>query len=80
MAVELTPLGKVVIGICKWVLVPACAAFIGFALIGPRIGGKVEDSMKKIPGLNKSTPKPKGPEAPKPSKRALEFEKIRERS
>lgn len=80
MAVELTPLGKVVVGILKWIVVPVCAAFIGFALIGPRIGGKVADSMKKIPGLSKEKAQPKQPSAPKPSKHALEFEKIRERS
>jgi hypothetical protein len=80
MAVELTPLGKVVVGIFKWVVVPACAAFIGFALIGPRIGGRVADSMNKIPGVAKEKPQPKTAPAPKPSKRALEFEKIRERS
>ena len=38
MAVVLTPLGKAVIGTVKWLVVPLCAALIGYVLIGPNIG------------------------------------------
>jgi hypothetical protein len=39
MAVQLTPLGKIVVGTFKWVVVPVLVAFVGLKLIGPNIGG-----------------------------------------
>ena len=42
MAVVLTPLGKAVVGTVKWLVVPLCAALIGYVLIGPNIGKPVE--------------------------------------
>jgi hypothetical protein len=38
VAVVLTPLGKAVVGTVKWLIVPLCAALIGYVLIGPNIG------------------------------------------
>jgi len=46
VAVVLTPLGKAVIGTVKWLVVPLCAALIGYVLIGPNIGKPAE---KKAP-------------------------------
>jgi len=42
VAVVLTPLGKAVVGTVKWLVVPLCAALIGYVLIGPNIGKPVE--------------------------------------
>ena len=42
MAVVLTPLGKAVVGTVKWLVVPLCAALIGYVLIGPNIGKPAE--------------------------------------
>ena len=39
MAVQLTPLGKAVVGTLKWVAVPALAGLIGMKVIAPNLGG-----------------------------------------
>lgn len=66
MAVQLTPLGKVVIGTLKWVAVPLLAALIGYQFIGPRIGGGSEKPVK-----NESRNVPK-------SEHGKKFQEIRE--
>lgn len=69
MAVELTPLGKVVVGTFKWVLVPVAVGCFGLKCIGPNIGG----SPKKA--ANPSAPKI---QAPPQSDHAKKFMQVRE--
>lgn len=67
MAVQLTPLGKLVVGTFKWVVVPLFVAFIGFKLIGPRIGA----------GAPAPTPSKPKIVAPK-SENGKKFQEVRE--
>jgi hypothetical protein len=69
MAVVLTPLGKAVVGISKWLVVPVIVGYIGYAFIGPRIGAKdpKDDSAAKARAA-KQNPK---------SERGKEFQDIR---
>jgi hypothetical protein len=79
MAIELTPLGKGVVIIVKWLIVPLFAAFIGYALIGPRIGGSVAKKMKSIPGIGSAFGDQPSKDTKKPlvNDRAKEFQSIR---
>ncbi len=69
MAVELTPLGKVVVGTFKWVLVPLVVGGIGLKCVGPNIGGSI-----------KKTDDPKTPkiQAPPESEHGKKFMQVRE--
>lgn len=70
MAVVLTPLGKAVVGIGKWVVVPVIVGYIGYTFIGPRIGAKdaKEDAAAAKARKLKQSPK---------SERGREFQNIR---
>lgn len=80
MAVVLTPLGKFVVFTAKWIIAPLSAAFIGYVLIGPRIGGNIEKSVRKIPVLSRINPETPKSETKKgsASKAAKAFEAVRE--
>ncbi|HLO98812.1 MAG TPA: hypothetical protein VK171_09485 [Fimbriimonas sp.] len=54
MAVVLTPLGKAVVGIAKWVVAPLIVAYIGYTFIGPRIGAKDPNPVKKVRPKNQA--------------------------
>ena len=51
MARQITPFGKVVFGILKWVGIPLIAMLIGLYIIGPNIGSK--DEPKNEPAQQK---------------------------
>jgi hypothetical protein len=79
MAVELTPLGKAVVFTGKWILVPLCAAFIGYVLIGPNIGGKIVRKIRSLPGIGSALGSEQNePSEPKGSnERAKQFQSVR---
>lgn len=57
MAVELTPLGRAVVGTLKWVAIPLLVAWIGMAFVGPNIGkGEPKKEAKVQPVVKSKTP------------------------
>jgi hypothetical protein len=55
MARQLTPLGHVVVGTAKWILIPLVAGLVGYKIIGPLIGGPAQSkptSAKNNPQLS----------------------------
>ena len=85
MAVELTPLGKVVVGTFKWIMVPMAAAFIGYVLLGPNIGKEVAQSVRRVPGIgsmmgNKNAPKTEKKQPEKTKSKGDQFRDIRNES
>jgi hypothetical protein len=78
MAVELTPLGKAVFGSLKWVIAPLLAAYIGYAMIGPRVGGNIVKKLRKLPGIGGNLSNSNDSESQnEPSKNAKRFQEIR---
>jgi hypothetical protein len=56
MARQLTPLGHIVIGTAKWVMIPLAVGYIGYAIIGPRLGGPEIKKVVKPPKPSLSGP------------------------
>jgi hypothetical protein len=74
MAVELTPLGKFTVILVKWVLAPVAVAFIGYAVIGPRVGGNV---VKKLSGFGSAESASKNAPSARSSANGKRFQEIR---
>ncbi|MDX2065960.1 MAG: hypothetical protein SFX74_09485 [Fimbriimonadaceae bacterium] len=48
-------MGKAVSGVVKWLVVPLALAYVGYAFIGPNVGGKLKKAAGKLnlnPNLN----------------------------
>lgn len=54
MAVELTPLGRAVVGTLKWVAIPLLVAWIGMVFVGPNIGKAEAKNEAKVQSVIKS--------------------------
>ncbi len=55
MARQITPFGKVVFGILKWVAIPLIALLLGLYVIGPNLGSKDKpknETAQKKPNLS----------------------------
>lgn len=77
MAVELTPLGRAVFGTLKWVGAPLLAAYIGYAFLGPRVGGSVVKRLKRLPGVSTNVENETPETQPRTSDKAKKFQEIR---
>ena len=63
-------------GTVKWLLAPALAAFFGYAVIGPRMAGKVKKAVQEQVG--KLAPDAEGPATPPPPATTVEARPLAE--